>query len=101
MARDEVQGDMCNLDKYLAAIRRQVELIAEFELTKNPSPKRTGDKKPLLKIVASPRRTTMRPRATSTTRRPGQEGGQQEEAMLHVQARSMQVGRQVPVQARP
>ena len=45
MARDEVQGDMCNLDKYLAAIRRQVELIAEFELTKRPSPRKQGDKK--------------------------------------------------------
>ena len=45
MARDEVQGDMCNLDKYLAAIRRQVEMIAEFELTKKPSPKKQGEKR--------------------------------------------------------
>ena len=45
MARDEVHGDMCNLDKYLAAIRRQVELIAEFELMKKPSPKKQGDEK--------------------------------------------------------
>ena len=40
MARDEVQG---NLDQYLAAIRRQVELIAEFELARKP--KKTLDKK--------------------------------------------------------
>ena len=45
MARDEVHGDMCNLDKYLAAIRWQVELIAEFELMKKPSPKKQGDEK--------------------------------------------------------
>ena len=45
MARDEVQGDMRNLDKYLAAIRCQVEMIAEFELTKKPSPKKQGEKK--------------------------------------------------------
>ena len=35
MARDEVEGDMCNLDKYIAAIRRQVDrLLVLLELCK-------------------------------------------------------------------
>ena len=34
------------MDKYLAAIRRQVELIAEVELTKKPSPRKAVEKKP-------------------------------------------------------
>ena len=36
MARDELQGDCYNLDKYIAAICRQVELIADFELARKP-----------------------------------------------------------------
>ena len=36
---------MCNLDKFLAAVRHQVELIAEFELTRKTPPKKKEEKK--------------------------------------------------------
>ena len=100
MARDEAQGDLCNLDKYLAAIRRQVELTAEFELTKKPPKKGDKDKKPALKDHRKPKKDDDDNENDVDDKEAKKQANKQKPCYMYRQG-VCKKGRQVSIQARP